>query len=162
MRKAATASEQTATTSFQVTTTAWTICNGFRTLATKPRQQERQRRAIHGIVRPGFIPSKKIRDRFNPGWGVPPRAPWINRRIAPPIMRAPFRSFFARIPSFLGPVALVVLWPVCVACRGILGMRQALHSVTGTVFLPMSRNNLNAWYCLVFLFSESCNVIIKP
>ena len=140
MRKAATASEQTATTSFQATTTARTICNGFRTLATKPRQQERQQRAIHGIVKPGFIPSKKIRDRSLPGWGAPPRAPWINRRIAPPIMRASSRSFFARIPTFQGLMALAVLWPVSVACRGVQGMRLALHSVTGTMFLPLSHN----------------------
>lgn len=32
--------------------------------------------------------------------GVPPRARWINRRIAPPIMRASSCSFFARIPDF--------------------------------------------------------------
>ena len=106
----------------------------------KPRPQGKPQRAIHGIVKPGFIPSKKIRDRFHPGWGVPPRAPRINRRIAPPIMHAPFRSFFARIPSSLGLMALAVLRPVSVACRGIPGMRQALHSVTGTVFLPLSRN----------------------
>lgn len=69
MPKAATASEQTATTSSQATTTAWTTCNGFHRLAIKQRQQERQQRAIHGIVKPGFIPSKKIRDRSGPGWG---------------------------------------------------------------------------------------------
>ena len=144
MPKAATASEQTATTSSQATTTAWTICNGFQTLATKPRQQERQQRAIHGIVKPGFIPSKKIRDRSNPGWGAPPRAPLNNRRIAPPIMRASSRSFFARIPAFQGLLALAVLGPVSVACRGIQRMRLGKYSVTGTMFLLLSRNEFNA------------------
>lgn len=59
-------------------------------------------------------------------------------------MRASSRSFFARIPTFQGLLALAVLWPVSVACRGILGMRQVLHSVTGTMFLPLSRNKFNA------------------
>ena len=78
------------------------------------------------------------------GGGVPPRPPRNNRRIAPPIMRASFRSFFARLRAFLGLMALAVLRPVSVACRGILGMRQALHSVTGTLFLLLSRNEFNA------------------
>lgn len=59
-------------------------------------------------------------------------------------MRAPSRSFFSRIPSFLGLMALAALWPVCVACRGILGMCQVLHSVTGAMFLLLSRNEFNA------------------
>ena len=58
-------------------------------------------------------------------------------------MRAPFHSFFARIPSFLGHMALAVLRPASVACRGILAMRQALHSVTETMFLLLSRNEFN-------------------
>ena len=140
MRTAATASEPTATTSFPATTTAWTTCNGFQALAIKPRPQGKPQHAMHGIVNPGFIPSKKIRDQSNPGWGVPPRAPRINRRIAPPIMRASSRSFFARIPAFLGFLALAFLWPVCVVCRGVRGMRVTLLSVTGTMFLPLSRN----------------------
>ena len=143
MRTAATASARTATTSFPATTTAWTTCNGFQALAIKPRPQGKPQRAMHGIVNQGFIPSKKIRDRSNPGWGAPPRGPRDNRRIAPPIMRAPFHSFFARIPSFLGHMALAVLRPASVACRGILAMRQALHSVTETMFLLLSRNEFN-------------------
>ena len=95
---------------------------------------------MHGIVNQGFIPLKKIRDRFLPGWGAPPRGPRDNRRIAPPIVRASSRSFFTRIPAFLGFLAFAFLWPVCVACRGVQGMRQALLSVTGTMFLPLSRN----------------------
>ena len=95
---------------------------------------------MHGIVKPSSIPSKKIRDRFLPGWGAPPRGPRDNRRIAPPIMRAPFRSFFARIPAFLSFLAFAFLRPVCVAGRGIWGKSPGLRSVTGTVFLLLSRN----------------------
>lgn len=155
-QKAATASAPTAITSSQATTTAWTTCNGSQTPAIKQRQQEKQQRAIHGIVKQGFIPSKKIRDRSNPGWGVPPRAPQINRRIAPPIMRASSRSFFARIPTFLDYLAFAFLWPVCVACRGTWGKSPGLISVTGTMFYRCHVMNLmpdTAWFscypCLV-------------
>ena len=110
----------------------------------KPRPQGKPQHAIHGIVKQGSIPSKKIRDRFHPGWGAPPRGPRDNRRIAPPIVRASSRSFFARIPTFPSLSTLAVLGPVSVACRGILGMCQALHSVPGTMFLPLSRNKFNA------------------
>ena len=140
MRTDATASEPTATTSSQATTTAWTTCNGFQALAIKPRPQGKPQHAMHGIVNQGSVPSKTIRDRFLPGWGAPPRGPRDNRRIAPPIMRASSRSFFSRIPAFLGFLAFAFQWPVCVVCRGVQEMRQALHSVTGIVFLPLSRN----------------------
>ena len=109
MRKAATASEPTATTSFPATTTAWTTCNGFHRLAIKPRPQGKPQRAMHGIVNQGFIPSKKIRDRSNPGWGAPPRGPQDNRRIAPPIMRASSRSFSPEFQIF----RVSWRWPFC-------------------------------------------------
>ena len=140
MRTDATASEPTATTSSQATTTAWTTCNGFHRLAIKPRPQGKPQRAMHGIVNQGFIPSKKIRDRSNPGWGAPPRGPQDNRRIAPPIMRASSRSFFSRIPAFLSFLAFAFLWPVYVAGRGTWGKSPDLLSVTATMFLPLSRN----------------------
>lgn len=95
---------------------------------------------MHGIVKPGFIPSKKIRDRFLPGWGAPPRGPRDNRRIAPPIMRASSRSFFARIPAFLSFLAFAFLCAVYVTGRGTWGKSPDLLSVTGIVFLPLSRN----------------------
>ena len=139
-QKAATASEPTATTSSQATTTAWTTCNGFQALAIKPRPQGKPQHAMHGIVNQGFIPSKKIRDRSNPGWGAPPRGPRDNRRIAPPIMRASSRSFFARIPAFLSFLAFAFLCAVYVAGRGTWGKSPGLRSVTATMFLPLSRN----------------------
>lgn len=44
---------------------SWATFNGFQTLAIKQRQKERQRRAMHGIVKSGSIPPRQIRDRFN-------------------------------------------------------------------------------------------------
>ena len=44
---------------------SWATFNGFQTLSIKHRQKERQRRAMHGIVKSGSIPPRQIRDRSN-------------------------------------------------------------------------------------------------
>ena len=55
-------------------------------------------------------------------------------------MRASSHSFFSRIPAFLSFLAFAFLCAVYVAGRGTWGKSPDLLSVTGIVFLPLSRN----------------------